>query len=114
MSLISQVYAAGQSSLGIERPNTMKITDIGKLISSLMSVAFIVAGILAFAFLVWGGVQWLISGGDKAKTQEAGNRITAALVGLAIIAASWALIQLVSYFFGVDVLGGVVSIPKPY
>ncbi len=77
--------------------------------------AIVTVGGLAFiVFLVWGGIQWLISGGDKAKTQEAGNRITAALVGLAIIAASWALIQLISYFFGIDVLGGVVNIPKPF
>ncbi len=113
MSLIPQVYAA-TSTIGVAQPAGIKITDIGKLISSLISVVFIIAGILTFAFLVMGGIEWLTSGGDKTKTEQARNRITAALVGLAIIAASWALMQLISYFFGIDVFGGNITIPKPY
>ena len=113
MSLIPQVYAA-TSTIGVAQPAGIKITDIGKLISSLVSVVFIIAGILTFAFLVMGGIEWLTSGGDKTKTEQARNRITAALVGLAIIAASWALMQLISYFFGIDVFDGNITIPKPY
>lgn len=110
MSLIPQAYAA----LTIDRPANMQIQDVGKLLTSAIQVAFIVAGILTFAFLVIGGIEWLTSGGDKTKTETARNRITAALVGLAIIAASWALMQLISYFFGINVFSGVVDIPKPY
>lgn len=112
MSLISQALAAG--TIGVPQPTGMKITDIGVLISRVISVAFILAGILTFAFLVYGGIEWLTSGGDKGKTESARNRITAAVVGLAIVAASWALMQLISYFFGVDVFSGNINIPKPY
>ena len=111
MSLIPQAYAA---SLDIIKPSNMKITDIGKLISSAISVAFIVAGILTFVFLVIGGIEWLTSGGDKTKTEQARNRITAALVGLAIIAASWALMQLISAFFGINVFEGNIQLPTAY
>lgn len=116
MSLISQAYAAiTQNNIGVPQPPGMKINDIGKLISSAISVAFIIAGIVTFVFLIIGGFEWITSGGDKTKTANAQSRITAALVGLAIIAASWALMQLISYFFGVDILGGnATSIPKPY
>ena len=111
MSLIPQTFAAEIGSL---RPANMKITDIGVLISRVISLAFIVAGILTFAFLVMGGIEWLTSGGDKGKTEQARNRITAAVVGLAIVAASWALMKLIAYFFGVDVFEGNINIPKPY
>lgn len=116
MSLIPQVFAAQDvTNLGFDNaPKGFKIEDINRLISNLISVAFIVAGLLAFVFLIWGGIDWLISGGDKTKTEAARNRITAALVGLAIVAASWAIIKVVGYFFGVDVLGGTMAIPKPY
>jgi len=112
MTLIPQVLAA--DTIGIEQPKGMQITDIGKLVSSAISLVLIVAGILTFAYLVMGGIQWLTSGGDKSKTESARNMITAALVGLAIVAASWALMKLISYFFGIDVFSGQISIPKPY
>ncbi len=114
MSLISQVYAAGSGTIGVPQPSGMKITDIGVLISRIISVTFIIAGILTFAFLVIGGVEWLTSGGDKGKTESARNRITAAVVGLAIVAASWAVMKLIAYFFGVDVFEGNINLPKPY
>lgn len=121
MTPINQVLAittapvVGGGTITIERPENMQITDIGKLVSSAIQIAFIVAGILAFVFLVIGGIEWLTSGGDKGKTEIARNRITAALVGLAIVAASWAIIQLISVFFGIDILfNGGVSIPKPF
>ncbi len=112
MSLIPQVYAEG--TIGIPQPTGMQITDIGRLISSVISLAFIIAGILVFAFLVWGGVEWITSGGDKTKTEAARNRITAALVGLAIVAASYAVMRLISYFFGVNVLDAGTTIPRPF
>lgn len=113
MSLISKIYAAS-GTIGVPQPSGMKITDIGVLISRVISVTFIIAGILTFAFLVFGGVEWLTSGGDKGKTEAARNRITAAVVGLAIVAASWALMKLIAFFFGVDVFEGNINIPKPY
>lgn len=113
MSLVSQAMAAA-GTIGVPQPTGMKITDIGVLISRVISVAFILAGILTFALLVMGGIEWLTSGGDKSKTESARNRITAAIVGLAIVAASWALMKLIAYFFGVDVFEGNINIPKPY
>jgi|CXWL01.1.fsa_nt_gi hypothetical protein len=102
-------------NIGIEQPKEARITDLGRLISTGVSVVIIIAGILVFVYLVWGGLEWLTSGGDKGKTESARNRITAALVGLAIIAASWALVRIIAYFFGVESgIGGALTIPKPY
>jgi amino acid transporter len=113
-SLVPAAYAAA-GSITVDQPAGFKITDIGKLVTSGISVALILAGVLVFAFLVFGGIEWITSGGDKTKTEAAKNRITAALVGLAIVAASWALMKLISYFFGIDdFFSGSVSLPKPY
>jgi len=101
-------------NVGIPKPENYNITDLGLFISKLMGAALIISAILVFVFLVMFGFQWITSGGDKGKTEEARNRITAALVGLAIVAAAWAVIQLVSYFFGIDVFGGTKSLPKAY
>ena len=91
-----------QEAITIQEP-TAGVKDIGQLLSAGIQVALIIAAILAFAFLVWGGIQWIVSGGDKTNTQAARDRITMALVGLGIVAAAWALMKIIGYFFGIDV-----------
>lgn len=101
-------------NVGIPKPPGFNIDNLGLLISRALGVALLIAGILVFVYLVWGGIEWITSGGDKGKTEEARNRITAALVGLAIVAAAWAVMQLISYFFGINVLDANTSIPKGF
>lgn len=88
-------------------PPKYSIVSVGALLSGLVSAAIIIAAILAFVYLVWGGLNWLTSGGDKTKTEEAQKRITAAIIGLAIVAASWALIQLIANVFGLNFQEGI-------
>ena len=80
---------------------------LGTFISNAINVAIAIAALAAFAFLVWGGIQWITSGGDKTQYEAARNRITYALVGLAIVAAAWAVMQLVTKFFGITDWGSV-------
>ena len=56
-----------------------------------------------FFILVIGGIKWIASGGDKGATEGARNQITAALVGLVIVFAAWAIVQLIQVFFGVNI-----------
>ena len=79
------------------------VSNISRLISSGITAAILIAGLLAFVMLVFGGLQWLTSGGDKAKYEAARDRITAAVIGLAIVAVSVALINIIGKFFGVDI-----------
>lgn len=111
LTIATPVFA---QNIGVPQPEGMNITNVGTLISGAVGVVLLLAGILVFAMLVWGGVQWIMSGGDKAKTEEARNRITAALVGLAVVASAWAIMKLIEYFFGINVLSENVSIPKGY
>lgn len=111
--MIKPVYAA-TNSLTIPQPPNFQITDLGKLLSNAIGLALIIAALLVFVYLIWGGISWITSGGDKAKTEEARARISAALVGLAIVAASWAVIQIVGYFFGINIFDATTALPKGY
>lgn len=81
--------------------NLGKIT-IGALISTVIKVLVIVAAVLFFLWLVLGGINWIVSGGDKAKTEAARQQITSALVGLVIVFSAWAIAQLIRVLFDVD------------
>lgn len=83
---------------------------IPNLISALIRLTVVVAAIVFFFILVIGGIQWIASGGDKANTEAARNRITAALVGLVIVFAAWAIVALINTFFHVDIFS--LAIPS--
>jgi hypothetical protein len=102
--LINSVLAADNTSvnIGAETSGFFGYTCIGNLVSNIVAAAFMVSGIAFFVFLVWGGVQYLTSGGDKTGTADAQKKITAAFIGLFIVASSWAVYQLVIYFFGIN------------
>lgn len=103
-----------QATLNIATPQNVQITDFGKLISALVGTLLIIAALLAFLFLIMGGIQWITSGGDKAGMEAARNKITHAIVGLIIVGAAWAIMILVQNFLGITVIGGSISFPKPY
>lgn len=104
--LISQALAAADIELpigeNVTKNNFFGYTCIGHLVSNLVAASFIISGIAFFVYFVWGGIEWLTSGGDKAKVESAGKRITAALIGLAIVASSYAVYTIVLEFFGIN------------
>lgn len=93
----------------IDLKPTGQFTDLGKLefadiVSKLIRFALIIAAVVFFFMLLIGGIKWIMSGGDKGKTEEARNQITAALVGLVIVFSAWAIAQLTKALFGIDIL----------
>lgn len=104
------VLAQGERNINIgpkaQEVGVDSVKNIGNLIGAGIGAAFLISFLLVFVMLVWGGIQWVTSGGDKENTQKARDRITHALVGVAIIAGAWALMKLVEFFFGIDILGG--------
>lgn len=75
---------------------------IAGLIASLINGAILISALAVLLYLILGGFQWLTSGGDKGKTEQARNKITSALIGLLIVIASWAIFNLILQFFGIN------------
>ena len=70
------------------------------LLASTLSLLTAIISLLVFVYLILGGIQWITSGGDKSKTDEARNKIIAALVGAVIVASSYAILQIILRFLG--------------
>src|SRR3972149_7473520 len=82
-------------------------TDFGKLINGVLSFVMVIAALLVFLYLIWGGIEWITSGGDKGKTESARNKITSAVIGLIVVAASYAILTLALNFLGFSNLNDV-------
>lgn len=96
-------YGSKVGTLKVVKASNVGVDSIGRLISAAFSVAVLIAVIFVFMQLIQGGYSWISAGGDKSKVEEARNKITNALIGLAIVAAAWALIIVIGKFFGVNV-----------
>ena len=70
--------------------------------AAIWRTAIVVGGLLLIMYLLWGGLQWITAGGDKAKVEQARNQITHAIVGFAILAGTVALVTF---------LGSALQIP---
>jgi hypothetical protein len=90
-------------------PGTGFADDIGSLINGVLSFVMVIAALLVFLYLILGGIEWITSGGDKSKTEGARNKITSAVIGLVILAASYAILLIVLRFLGFNNLGEVFS-----
>lgn len=97
----------------VSSPSSFRVTSLGKLISSTFAFLLVVAGLLAFVYLIIGGIQWITSGGDKAGLEAARNRIVHAIVGLIVVFAAWAITLLLQQFLGITILGNL-TIPRAY
>ena len=86
--------------LDVNTTGTGFFTSPGSLINSIIRFVFAIAALLVFFYLIWGGIDWITSGGDKGKTEGASNKITAAIIGLIVLAASYAILQIVLNFLG--------------
>lgn len=87
-------------------PTISPISDLGLFVSRIANAALFLAAVILFLYLVWGGIQWLTAGDDKGKVEEARTRLTNALIGMAIVATSWAIFLFIDYFLGLNVATG--------
>jgi len=82
------------------------------VVSTIINIFLGLAGIVAFIILLWGGLQWILAGGDKEGTEKARKKITSALIGLALVFSAYALLFLVRAFFGINLVQlNLVAIP---
>jgi len=106
LNLLAQ--SVGEENISLTPPegnfSVLSTLSFGKLIQSFIQFALVIAGVIFFFMLVIGGIRWILSGGDKGQTEAARNQITAALVGLVIVFAAWAIASLIKALFGVDII----------
>jgi len=82
----------------------LKAYTPSQFLRTLLNVMLGVAGVVSFIFLLWGGLQWILAGGDKEGTEKARKKITAALIGLAIVFSAYALLYILRALFNIDLI----------
>lgn len=80
---------------------------IVEFISNLLGFITGLAGILFLIYLIFAGLSWVSSGGDKGKVEAARNQMTQAALGLVVVIAAYAIAGVVGRVLGLDILNPV-------
>lgn len=84
--------------------------NIGQTIGNIMIAIVVIAVVIALLYLLYGGVKWITSRGEKEQVEAARNHIIAAIVGLIVIFLALFIVTLVLGAFGLTLTN--LSIPK--
>lgn len=82
------------------------------IISKIIGVLTIIAGIYFFFILIFGAITWISAGDDKGKIEGAKKNISNGLVGIALTVSALFIIQIVGTIFGFEGIldpGGVLG-----
>lgn len=75
--------------------NALKGIAISSIPQFLVTAVFVIGLVIAVVFLIYGGIKWILSGGDSKQVESARNHIVAAIVGLIIVVGAFVIISIV-------------------
>lgn len=77
-------YLDGTTVNGLCSPRLNGLSDVYLIVAAIIEVLLRVSALLAVAFIIIGGVEYILSQGEAEKTARARKTITNALIGLFI------------------------------
>ena len=84
---------------GLDNPNTL-----AKYLAIIWKVLIIFGGLMVFLQLVWGALNWILSGSNPDRLKRAKDQMFNGIFGLVILVLSYAIIRLISTFTGLNIL----------
>lgn len=75
-----------------------------QFLSQLFTALFAIVGLLLLLYFIWGGIDWITSGGDQSKVANARNKITQAAIGLIVFASAFAIVNVIQLAFGLELI----------
>ena len=107
VSLLNPAFVWAVEEINICPPgqfNPLCGIQLQNVISAIIRILLAVAALIAFIFLIIGGIKWITAGSNKEAAAEARGTLTAALIGLVIVFLAFLLLNIVKALFGIDLL----------
>ena len=95
---------ASSASSATQLENPIGVTDLNVAIGKVINAALGLSGAVALLMFVWGGVQWLISGGNADRVKAGKATLTWAAIGIVVIFTAYTLVNVL-----VNTVAGVAS-----
>ncbi len=75
---------------------------LGTLINNLVTFATYIAGIALLGYLIYGGISWIVAGGNEDQVEKAQKTISNAVIGIVIVVAAIMITQILGNVLGFE------------
>ncbi len=96
--------------------NFFKFDSLGQFLKNFIQVAVGLGALMSIIWFIWGGIEYIVSGGNQDRAKTARDNMTSGIIGLVILASIWVIWRLVLYFVGLSPTTGgslEIEIPSP-
>jgi len=83
--------------------------NVAKTIQNIVTFFIVLAVVIALLYLLYGGIKWITSRGEKTEVEAARNHIIAAIIGLIVVFLAVFIVTIVLGAFGLGL--GDLEIP---
>ena len=73
--------------------------DLQSYLGRVLGAVMALLGILFFALMIYGGINWMLARGNSGAVEEARSTITNAIIGLIVVVIAYAITQFVLKLF---------------
>jgi Type IV secretion system pilin len=99
----TDAFAPVQGMVGVDAVGG----PIAEFISNFLGFMTGLAGIMFLIYMIFAGLSWVSSGGDKGKVEAARSQMTQAALGLVVVIAAYAIAGVVGRVLGLDILNPI-------
>lgn len=79
-----------------------ELVGINGVFTQITNTVLYIVGIISVVMLVWGGLRYILSGGDSKKITDAKNTILYAIIGLIIAILAYAIVNFILNTIGIQ------------
>lgn len=102
--MIKQIFAsdfAGElHTVSASDPLHGKFFNLAKVINDFQPYIIVLSGLILLVFLMSGGLDLMLSGGDPKKTEAGKEKITNSIIGFLIVFSAYWIYRIVLFIFG--------------
>lgn len=95
-SLIEKAYAASGFTDLIRINSTSKYTDINTLMTVVMGWISIIVGILAFIYLIYSGILYIMAAGNPDQAKKGQQGIINAIIGIVVCVFAYTIVAVIA------------------
>jgi hypothetical protein len=74
-------------------PTTSTDMNPQEIVVMIINYSLFFIGALALIFVIWGGIQYVTSGGDAEKTTKARNTLLYAIIGVVVVVLAYGIVN---------------------